>query len=126
MARAPEFDKVIVNSDFDVAQPKHLRFLKIFKSRMKKVGLFLEHLTPFILDIWLLLIHSKKYRLQGGWLINHSLNHFKRKWVSRPRATAFGALTLKTNGQASDIEFNLPRPNYTAQTLAYLCENIPK
>ena len=36
------------------------------------------------------------------------------------------ALEDQTGLKASDIEFNLPKPNYTAQTLAYLREKYPK
>ena len=46
MARAPEFDKVIVNSDFNIATAEASKIIEEFLNQNEKVGLFFGHLIP--------------------------------------------------------------------------------
>ena len=57
-------------------------------------------------------------------------NPFKQKSTLLPDRErlhlAYLALEDQLNMQPSDIEFGLPQPNYTAQTMAYLHEKHPE
>ena len=57
-------------------------------------------------------------------------NPFKQKSTLLPDRErlhlAYLALEDQLNMQPSDIEFSLPQPNYTAQTMAYLREKHPE
>jgi nicotinate-nucleotide adenylyltransferase len=98
---------------------------------MKKVGLFFGTFNPVhIGHLALAEFIQKTTDLEEVWLVVTPLNPFKKKSNLLPDRERLHLVRLALEDQmglkASDIEFNLPKPNYTAQTLAYLREKYPE
>ena len=98
---------------------------------MKKVGLFFGTFNPIhIGHLALAEFFQKSTDLEEVWLVVTPLNPFKKKSNLLPDRERLHLVRLALENQiglrASDVEFNLQTPNYTAQTLAYLREKFPE
>lgn len=94
---------------------------------MKKVGLFFGTFNPIHMGHLILAEYFQKYtQLDEVWLVVTPHNPFKEKSNLLPDRERLHLVNLALEDQeglrSSDIEFGLPQPNYTAQTLAYLRE----
>ncbi len=96
-----------------------------------KVGLFFGSFNP--IHIGHLIIANSVVQLsdlQQVWFVVSPQNPFKRKSNLLHEFDRFDmvrlAITDNANLNVSDIEFNLPRPSYTATTLAALSDKYPK
>lgn len=98
---------------------------------MKKVGLFFGTFNPIHIGHLALAEYFQKYGdLDEVWLVVTPHNPFKKKSNLLPDRERLHLVHLAIEGQnglrASDIEFSLPQPNYTSQTLTYLREKYPE
>lgn len=97
---------------------------------MKTVGLFFGSFNPIHIGHLALAEYFLKYaELNEVWFVVTPHNPFKKKGNLLPDRTRLHLVHLALEDQEnllpSDIEFNIPQPNYTAQTLAYLREKHP-
>jgi len=97
---------------------------------MKNTGLFFGSFNPVHIGHLALaefLLHYSD--LDEVWFVVTPHNPFKKKSNLLPDRERLHLVHLALDQQeglsASDIEFHLPQPNYTAQTLAYLREQHP-
>jgi len=98
---------------------------------MKKVGLFFGTFNPIHIGHLALAEYFQKYGdLDEVWLVVTPHNPFKKKSNLLPDRERLHLVHLAIEDQeglrASDIEFSLPQPNYTSQTLTYLREKYPE
>jgi nicotinate-nucleotide adenylyltransferase len=98
---------------------------------MKKVGLFFGTFNPIHIGHLALAEYFQKYGdLDEVWLVVTPHNPFKKKsnlLADRERLHLVHLAIEDQEGlRASDIEFSLPQPNYTSQTLTYLREKYPE
>ena len=98
---------------------------------MKKVGLFFGTFNPIHIGHLVLAEYFQKYGdLDEVWLVVTPHNPFKKKsnlLADRERLHLVHLAIEDQEGlRASDIEFSLPQPNYTSQTLTFLREKYPE
>jgi len=98
---------------------------------MKKVGLFFGTFNPIHIGHLALAEYFQKYGdLNEVWLVVTPHNPFKKKSNLLPDRERLHLVHLALEDQrglkVSAIEFGLPQPNFTAQTLAYLREEHPE
>lgn len=97
---------------------------------MRRVGLFFGTFNPIHIGHLALAEYFQKYGdLDEVWLVVTPHNPFKKKSNLLPDRERLHlvhlALEDQRNLRVSDIEFGLPQPNYTSQTLTYLREKYP-
>lgn len=97
---------------------------------MKKIGLFFGSFNPIHIGHLIL----ANYILENSdmdelWFVVSPQNPFKQKKTLLNDYQRLDmvkqALTYYPKMRASDVEFSLPKPSYTIDTLAYLKENYP-
>lgn len=97
---------------------------------MKKIGLFFGTFNPVHIGHLVLANHFAEHTdLAEIWLVVTPQNPFKQKTRLLPNRQRFEMVYLATESypklKPSDIEFDLPKPNYTSDTLVYLEEKFP-
>ena len=95
------------------------------------IGLFFGTFNPIHVGHLILAEYMLNYgELDRVLFVMTPHNPFKQKSTLLPDRErlhlAYLALEDQLNMQPSDIEFGLPQPNYTAQTMAYLREKHPE
>ncbi|UZO81977.1 nicotinate (nicotinamide) nucleotide adenylyltransferase [Aquimarina sp. ERC-38] len=98
---------------------------------MRKTGLFFGSFNPIHIGHLAIANHIAEYSdLDEVWLVVTPHNPFKKKNTLLDNhhrlEMVFRATEPYLKLKPSDIEFNLPQPNYTVHTLAYLQEKYPK
>lgn len=97
---------------------------------MKKVGLFFGSFNPIHIGHLVIAEYMAEFTpLQEIWFVVSPRNPLKKKETllvenQRIRMVRL-AIEYDTRFKASSIEFNLPRPSYTINTLAHLNEKHP-
>ncbi len=97
---------------------------------MKKVGLFFGTYNPVHVGHMIIANHMADYtELDEVWLVVSPQNPFKEKagLLADYHRLALARIAVEDNPKlrASDVEFGLTQPSYTAHTLAYLGEVYP-
>lgn len=95
-----------------------------------KIGLYFGTYNPIHVGHLIIANHMVDYTdLDQVWLVVTPQNPLKNKATLLPDyhrlAIVRIAIEENSNLKASDIEFNLPRPSYTSETLAYIKEKHP-
>ncbi|MEL6390387.1 MAG: nicotinate (nicotinamide) nucleotide adenylyltransferase [Bacteroidota bacterium] len=96
-----------------------------------KTGLFFGSFNPVHVGHMIIANHMvERTDLDELWMVVSPQNPFKKKDSLAPDHDRLHLITLVTEGhdriRPSDIEFGLPRPSYTVDTLAYLKDKYPK
>lgn len=98
---------------------------------MKKIGLYFGTFNP--IHVGHLIIANQMVEnsdLDEIWMVVTPHNPFKNKTSLLDNHHRLEMVYLATKNydkiKPSDIEFNLPQPNYTINTLAYISEKYPK
>lgn len=97
---------------------------------MKKVGLFFGSFNPIHVGHLVIANHiAYSEHVDEVWFVVSPQNPFKKK---RTLLEDYHRLTLVNEAiednpklKASDIEFSMPKPSYTVDTLAYLIDKYP-
>ncbi|MFK7756303.1 MAG: nicotinate (nicotinamide) nucleotide adenylyltransferase [Flavobacteriales bacterium] len=97
----------------------------------KRIGLFFGSFNPIHVGHLILCNHLAEHSdLNEIWLVVSPHNPFKEKssLLSDMHRLTLVRLATEDNSKlkASNIEFDLPKPSYTVQTLAYLKEKHPE
>jgi nicotinate-nucleotide adenylyltransferase len=98
---------------------------------MKKIGLFFGSFNPIHVGHLVIASHIAESNLVDEvWFVVSPQNPFKEK---KSLLEDYHRLTLvneaideSQNLKSCDIEFSMPKPSYTADTLAYLMDKYPK
>lgn len=98
---------------------------------MKKIGLFFGTFNPIHIGHLIIANHLAEHsELDEIWLVITPHNPHKKKSSLLPDYHRLEMAFLATKSydriKPSDIEFNLPKPNYTTHTLIHLSEKFPK
>ena len=98
---------------------------------MKKIGLFFGTFNPIHIGHLIIANHLAEHsELDEIWLVITPHNPHKKKSSLLPDYHRLEMVFLATKSydriKPSDIEFNLPQPNYTTHTLIHLSEKFPK
>lgn len=96
-----------------------------------KIGLFFGTFNPIHIGHMILANHLAEYsNLDEVWLVITPLSPFKQKKAMLANHHRLALANIAVEGfdklKTSDIEFKLPQPNYTINTLAYIEEKYPK
>lgn len=96
-----------------------------------KVGLYFGSFNPIHIGHLVIANHLAEYSdLDQIWFVVTPHNPFKKKSSLLDNYQRLEMVYLATKDykklKPSDIEFNLPQPNYTVNTLAHLQEKYPK
>lgn len=96
-----------------------------------KIGLYFGTYNPIHVGHLIIANYMADYtNLDKVWLVVSPQNPFKKKTTMledyHRMAIVRRAIEDNPNLHASDIEFNLPKPSYTATTLVYLKEKHPE
>ncbi len=96
-----------------------------------KIGLYFGTFNPIHVGHLIIANHMAEYSdLEAVWMVVTPLNPHKKKATllgNRHRyELVFRATEAYPNIQPSDIEFNLPQPNYTVHTLAHIADTYPE
>lgn len=98
---------------------------------MKKVGLFFGSFNPIHIGHLVIAEYMAEFTpMEQVWFVVSPRNPLKKKETllnesHRIRMVRL-AIEYDTRFKASSIEFDMPRPSYTINTLAYLSEKYPK
>lgn len=97
---------------------------------MKKVGLFFGTYNPIHVGHLVIANHLANYtELDEVWLVVSPQNPLKKKdsLLQDYHRLALVRVAIEDNPKlkASDIEFSLPKPSYTSNTLAHINEKYP-
>jgi len=97
---------------------------------MRKVGLFFGSFNPIHIGHLIIANYMANYTsLDEVWFVVSPQNPFKEKKSLGNMYDRLEMVNLAIEGaenlQASDIEFNLPQPSYTIDTLTHLAEKHP-
>jgi nicotinate-nucleotide adenylyltransferase len=98
---------------------------------MKKIGLYFGTFNPIHVGHLIIANHMAEYSdLDEIWMVVTPHNPFKKKSSLLDNHHRLEMVYLATQHfdkiQPSDIEFRLPQPNYTINTLAHISEKYPK
>lgn len=98
--------------------------------KKKQVGLFFGSFNPIHVGHLIIANHLVEHsELDQLWFVVTPLNPFKEKHSLLDNYSRLEMVHRAVEGyeklRPSDIEFNLPQPNYTVNTLAYLEEKHP-
>ncbi|WP_046743298.1 nicotinate (nicotinamide) nucleotide adenylyltransferase [Kordia zhangzhouensis] len=96
-----------------------------------KVGLYFGTFNPIHIGHLAIANHMAEYSdLDAIWMVVTPHNPFKKKNSLLDNHHRYQMVMIATETydkiSPSNIEFNLPQPNYTVNTLAYLQEKYPK
>jgi nicotinate-nucleotide adenylyltransferase len=96
-----------------------------------KIGLFFGSFNPVHVGHLIIANHvAENCNLDEVWLVVSPQNPFKKNQNLLNEYDRLHLINLAignhTKLKASDIEFNLPKPSYTIDTLVYLKEKYPK
>lgn len=96
----------------------------------KKIGLYFGTFNPIHIGHLIIANHLAEYTdLDQVWFIVSPQNPHKKRdtLLEDYHRLAMVKIAVEDNAKlsASDIEFNLPKPSYTSNTLAYLLEKYP-
>lgn len=96
-----------------------------------KIGLYFGTFNPLHIGHLIIANYMVEFTdLQKIWFVVSPKNPFKEKQSLLPDyhrlALVRVAIENNVNFEASNIEFDLPKPSYTAHTLAYLREKYPQ
>jgi len=103
----------------------------VYSKIMKKIGLFFGSFNPIHIGHLVIAEYMVEFTdLDQIWFVISPRNPLKKKETllnenNRIRMVRL-AIEYDTRFKASSIEFNLPRPSYTINTLAVLGEKYPK
>ena len=97
---------------------------------MKKIGLYFGTFNPIHVGHLVIANYMANYTdLEEVWLVVSPQNPFKEKdsMLEDYHRLSLVKIAVEDNSQlkASNIEFNLPKPSYTINTLVYLNEKHP-
>jgi len=97
---------------------------------MKKIGLFFGTFNPIHVGHLVIANHLANYtELDEVWLVVSPQNPLKKKdsLLQDYHRLALVRVAIEDNPKlkASDIEFSLPKPSYTSNTLAHINEKYP-
>ena len=97
---------------------------------MKKIGLYFGTFNPIHVGHLIIANHMLDYTdLNEVWLVVSPENPFKKKqsMLADYHRLALVRVAIENNPRlrASNIEFDLPKPSYTINTLTYLKEKYP-
>ncbi len=98
---------------------------------MQKVGLFFGSFNPIHIGHLILANHFAEHSdLENVWMVVTPLNPFKKNQTLLANHHRLELVYRATHEypllKPSDIEFGLPTPNYTSNTLAHLEEKYPE
>ncbi|MCF8713783.1 nicotinate-nucleotide adenylyltransferase [Joostella atrarenae] len=98
---------------------------------MKKIGLYFGTFNPIHMGHLVIANHMVEFSdLDEVWLVVTPHNPLKKKSTLLDNHHRLEMVYRATEGYSklkpSDIEFGLPQPNYTVNTLVYLKEKYPK
>ena len=96
-----------------------------------KIGLYFGTFNPIHIGHLIIANHMAEHSdLQEIWLVVTPHNPHKEKSTLLDDRNRYHMVQLATENypklKPSDIEFNLPQPNYTVNTLAHLKDKFPK
>ena len=96
----------------------------------KKIGLYFGTFNPIHIGHLIIANHMVNYTdLDEVWFVVSPLNPFKKKKTLLDNYArlelVYRAITGYDRLRVSDIEFGLPRPSYTINTLVYITEKYP-
>lgn len=96
----------------------------------KKIGLYFGTFNPIHIGHLIIANHMVNYTdLDEVWLVVSPLNPFKKKNTLLDNYArlelVYRAIKDYDRLRVSDIEFGLPRPSYTINTLVYITEKYP-
>jgi len=97
---------------------------------MKNIGLYFGTFNPIHIGHLIIANHMVEYSdLDEIWMVVTPHNPFKKKSSLLDNHHRLDMVYLATEEyekiQPSDIEFNLPQPNYTINTLVHISEKFP-
>ncbi|GLB48002.1 nicotinate (nicotinamide) nucleotide adenylyltransferase [Neptunitalea lumnitzerae] len=97
---------------------------------MKKIGLYFGTFNPIHIGHLVIANHFAEHTdLEEIWMVVTPHNPFKKKSTLLDNYQRLEMVYRATEGyenlKPSDIEFGLPQPNYTSDTLVYLQEKYP-
>lgn len=98
---------------------------------MRKIGLYFGTFNPIHTGHLTIANHMVEFtELDEVWMVVTPHNPFKKKSTLLDNYDRYEMVRLATEDypkiEPSDIEFNLPQPNYTVETLAHLVERFPQ
>ena len=96
----------------------------------KKIGLYFGTFNPIHIGHLIIANHMVNYTdLDEVWFVVSPLNPFKKKKTLLDNHARLELVYRAIKGydriRVSDIEFGLPRPSYTINTLVYITEKYP-
>lgn len=96
-----------------------------------KIGLYFGTFNPIHIGHLIIANHMAEYSdLDAIWMVVTPHNPFKKKSTLLDNTHRYEMVRIATEEyskiQPSNIEFKLPQPNYTVNTLAYLEEKYPQ
>jgi nicotinate-nucleotide adenylyltransferase len=98
---------------------------------MKKIGLYFGSFNPVHIGHMIIANHIVNYSdLDEVWMVVTPQNPFKKKNTLLNDRTRYNLVDMAIDDnlklKVTDIEFGLPQPSYTVNTLAYIQEKYPK
>ena len=98
---------------------------------LMNIGLYFGSFNPVHIGHLIIANHIlNETNLQKVWFVVSPQNPFKKSETLLNEYDRFYLVQKALEGddrlKASDIEFSLPKPSYTVQTLAYLAEKYPE
>ena len=132
LGTAKEFDIILENNSLEEAKEKAYEAVKEFltvKKKTKNVGLYFGTFNPIHIGHLTIANHLAEYSdLDEIWMVVTPHNPFKKKSSLLDNQHRYNMVYEVTEDyqkiKPSDIEFKLPQPNYTINTLAYLEEKF--
>lgn len=96
----------------------------------KKIGLYFGSFNPIHIGHLIIANHMVNYTdLDEVWFVVSPLNPFKKKKILLDDFVRLELVNRAIEGydklKVSDVEFGLPRPSYTINTLVYITEKYP-
>ena len=104
---------------------------RVSKELIMKTGLFFGSFNPIHTGHMIIAsIMVETTDIDKVWFVVSPQNPFKKRSTLAPEQDRYDMVRAAAyenyNFQASDIEFRMPKPSYTVDTLAYLSEKFPE